>query len=241
MKLQKLLSYTRKAVDTYNMIDDGDKIAVAISGGKDSIAMLYALKGLQRFYPKKFELIGISVNLGFGNMNFEGIKKLCKDLDVDLKILGTQISDIVFVERKEKNPCSLCSKMRKGALNDFAKELGCNKIALGHNKDDFIETMMMSLLYNGRFHCFPPVTYLSRIDLTTIRPLMYVYERDIISFIRKNNISPLKNTCPADGNTKREEIKNLIKELSIDNNKLPERLFTSIINSNLEGYNGWLP
>ncbi len=240
MKLQKLLSYTRKAIDTYNMIDDGDKIAVAISGGKDSIAMLYALKGLQRFYPKKFELVGISINLGFGNMDFEGIKKLCKDLDVRLEVLDTQISEIVFVERQEKNPCSLCSKMRKGALNDFAKSIGCNKIALGHNKDDFIETMMMSLLYNGRFHCFPPVTYLSRIDLTTIRPLMYVYEHDIVSFIKKQGIAPLKNTCPADGNTKREETKTLIKTLSKNDPKLPERLFTSIINSNLEGYNGWL-
>ncbi len=238
MKLQKLLSYTRKAVDTYNMIDDGDKIAVAISGGKDSIALLYALKGLQRFYPNKFELVGVSVDLGFGNMDFKGIKKLCKDLDVQLEVLNTQISDIVFVERKEKNPCSLCSKMRKGALNDFAKSIGCNKIALGHNKDDFIETMMMSLLYNGRFHCFPPVTYLSRIDLTTIRPLMYVYEHDIVSFIKKQGISPLKNTCPADGNTKREETKNLIKQLSKADPKLPERLFTSIVNSNLEGYNG---
>ncbi len=242
MKLQKLLSLTRKAIDTYEMIDDGDKIAVGVSGGKDSIALLYALKGLQRFYPKKFDFIGICVDLGFGTMDFDGIKALCDDLEVELTIVPTEISDIVFNERKESNPCSLCSKMRKGSLNDMAKQLGCNKVALGHNKDDFIETMLMSLLYNGKFHCFPPVTYLSRIDITAIRPLMYVYEHEIRAFIKKQGINPLKNACPADGATKREDTKELIKRLSIDMGepKLPDRLFTAITKSNLEGYNGRL-
>ncbi len=238
MKLQKLLSYTRKAIDDYNMIEDGDVIGIGVSGGKDSIALIYALNSLKRFYPKKFDIIALSVDLGFDNMDFNYIKDLCKTLNIRYELISTEIADIIFNERKESNPCSLCSKMRKGALNEFAKSIGCNKIAFGHNKDDFIETMMMSLIYNGRFHCFPPVTYLSRIQMTVIRPLMYVYEYDIRTFIVKQGLTPVKNACPADGNTKREEIKQLIKELSTNDPKLPERLFTSIIRSNLEGYNG---
>ena len=162
MKLQKLLSFVRRAVDDYNMIQKGDKIAVGISGGKDSLSLLIALKALQRFYPKKFEIEAISVDLGFDNMSFEKINKFCNDLCVNYSIIKTDIAEIIFNQRKEKNPCSLCAKMRKGALNDKAQQLGCNKVALGHNRDDVIETFFMSMFYEGRIYTFNPVTYLDR-------------------------------------------------------------------------------
>lgn len=210
MKLQKLLSYVRKAVEDYDMIKDGDKIAVGLSGGKDSIALLIALKSLQRFYPQKFELEVITVSLGFENMNFNSMIELCKNLEVNYTIENTNIGTIIFDERKEKNPCSLCSKMRKGALNDVAEKLGCNKIALGHNKDDVIQTFFLSLFYEGRINTFAPITYLDRKKLYSIRPLMYSREKDIKSFVNKSNIEIIKNQCPANGNTKREDMKNFI-------------------------------
>ena len=156
MKMQRLLSYVRRAVQDYDMIQDGDRIAVGISGGKDSLTLLMALKGLQRFYPKKFEIEAITVSLGFEGMDFSPIQKFCDELGVHYSIVDTQIGEIIFDARKEKNPCALCSKMRKGALNNKVEELGCNKIALGHNRDDVIETFFMSLFYEGRIHCFSP-------------------------------------------------------------------------------------
>ena len=158
MKAQKLFSYVRRGVSDYDMIQNGDKIAVGISGGKDSLTLLYALNGLKRFYPAKFEIIAITVDLGFGIQDFEKIEQFCSDMNVDYHIVRTEIADIVFDTRKETNPCSLCAKMRKGSLNDLAKKLGCNKIAYAHHKDDMIETMFLSLIYEGRFHCFSPVT-----------------------------------------------------------------------------------
>lgn len=229
MKAQKLYSYVRKAVEDFNMINDGDKIAVGISGGKDSLALLYALSGLRRFYPHKFELVAITVDLGFGIQDFEKIKQYCKDLNVEYYILKTEIADIVFNERKETNPCSLCAKMRKGSLNDKAKELGCNKIAYAHHKDDMIETMFLSLIYEGRFHCFSPVTYLDRMDLTVIRPLMYVPEIDVIGFTNKYNLPVAKSKCPVDGHTRREYVKNLVKQLVEENPGCKERFFTAIL------------
>ena len=162
MKLQQLLSLTRKAVDTYHLIDEGDHIAIGLSGGKDSLALLYALHGLQRFYPKKFSLIAVSVDLGMEGFDLTPVTKMCEELGISHHIIKTQIRQIVFEERKEKNPCSLCAKMRKGALYNAVKELGCNKVAYAHHKDDFIETMMMSMIYEGHFYCFPPKTYLYR-------------------------------------------------------------------------------
>lgn len=162
MKLQQLLSYTRKAVDDYQMIEEGDKIAVGVSGGKDSLTLLYALKGLQRFYPKHFELLAVTVNLGFENCDLAEIKKLCENLDVPYHVIDTEIADIIFQVRKEENPCSLCAKMRKGALNTAVKELGCNKVAYAHHRDDIIETMLLSLLFEGRFYAFSPKTFLDR-------------------------------------------------------------------------------
>ena len=172
MKLQRVLSEVRKAVDDYRMIAEGDKIAVGISGGKDSLTLLYALSSLRRFYPHPFELVAVTVDLGFANLDLSEIKKLCEKLEVPYTVVKTQIGQIVFEQRQENNPCALCAKMRKGALNEAMKQLGCNKIAYAHHMDDVVETMMLSLLYEGRFHTFSPVTYLDDTGLTVIRPLI---------------------------------------------------------------------
>ena len=179
MKLQQLLSFTRKAVDEYQMIQEGDHIAVGISGGKDSLTLLYALHGLKRFYPNKFELSAITVDLGYEEFDLNPVHELCQELGVPYKVVKTDIAHILFEERKESNPCSLCAKMRKGALNDAVKEMGCNKVAYAHHKDDIIETMLLSLIFEGRFHSFSPKTYLDRMDLTVIRPIMFVDEARI--------------------------------------------------------------
>lgn len=236
MKLQQLLKYTRKAIEDYQMIEDGDKIAIGISGGKDSLTLLYALTGIRRFYPKRFELEAISVDMGFKDMDFSQIAELCSNLDINYTIVKTDISDIVFNQRKESNPCSLCAKMRKGAFNKKAKELGCNKEAYAHHYDDVIETMMMSLIYEGRFHCFSPVTYLERADITLIRPLIYVEEQDIKGFRNAYQLPVVKNPCPVDGYTKREYIKQLIKSMQTDSPGLRERLFHAIQSSGVDGW-----
>ena len=236
MKLQKLLSYVRRAVDDYSMIEEGDKIAVGISGGKDSICLLVALKHLQRFYPKHFELEAITVSLGLPGATYDGIQALCDKLGVHYTVVETNIGPIIFEERKEKNPCSLCAKMRKGALNDMAEQLGCNKVALGHNKDDVVETFFMSLFYEGRMNCFAPVSYLDRKKLYSIRPLMYVPEWECRSYVKKNGIDIVKNPCLADGNTKRQETKELLAELSLRYDNLQEKVFGAIKRSSLKGW-----
>lgn len=236
MKLQQVLSRVRKAVDDYHMIEEGDKIAIGISGGKDSLCLLYALQSLQHFYPKKFSLVAVTVDLGFDNLNLEKIKELCESLRVEYEIIKTEISKIVFDDRKESNPCSLCAKMRKGALNEVMKRHGCNKIAYAHHKDDVVETMLLSLLYEGRFHTFSPVTYLDRMDLTVIRPLMYMDEADVIGFIRKYDVPIVKSPCPADGHTKREYVGNLLKQLNKENPGVKDRMFTAITQSKISGY-----
>jgi tRNA 2-thiocytidine biosynthesis protein TtcA len=236
MKLQQLYSFTRRAIDDYQMIQSGDKIALGISGGKDSLTLLYALAGLRRFYPQSFELIGVSVDLGWDNIDFEPIIQLCKELNVDYHIVKTDIADIVFHQRKETNPCSLCAKMRKGALNEAMKELGCNKIAYAHHQDDIVETMLMSLIYEGRWHTFSPVTYLDRMDLTVIRPLMYMTESDVISFTKENQLPVVKSPCPADGYTKREDTKQLLQELQQKYPGVKDRMFTAIERSNMQGW-----
>ncbi len=214
MTLQKVLSYIRRAADDYHMIESGDKIAVGISGGKDSLTLLYGLHGLMRFYPEPFTIHAVTVDLGFDNLNLSKIKELCTQLEVPYTIVKTDIANIIFHERKETNPCSLCSKMRKGALNEAIKAVGCNKVAYAHHKDDVVETMLMSLIYEGRFHTFSPVTYLDRMDLTVIRPLMYMHEADVIGFINKFHVPIVKSPCPADGHTKREYVKELLKKLN---------------------------
>lgn len=229
MKLQQLLSYTRRAVDTYKMIKPGDKIAIGISGGKDSLALLYALHGLRRFYPNPFEIVAITVSLGYKDFNLDEIRKLCNNLDVPYYVIDTDIADIVFDERKESKPCSLCSKMRKGAFNTKAIELGCNKIALGHHKEDLIETFMLSLFFEGRFHTFQPNTYLNRTELFNIRPLMFVPERDIIGFKNLYNLPVVINPCPVDKKTRREEMKELLHKLNQDIPGSKERMFKAIL------------
>lgn len=236
MKLQRLLGFTRRAIDDYQMIQEGDKIAIGVSGGKDSLTLLYALSGLRRFYPKKFELEAITVSMGYKETDFSQVQRLCEELNVPFTIVETDIAEILFDYRKESNPCSLCAKLRKGAFNNKAKELGCNKKAYAHHFDDVIETMMMSLLYEGRFHCFSPVTYLDRADITLIRPLIYVDEQDIINFKNANNLPVVENPCPVDGYTKREYAKQLIKKLDKDSPGLRERLFHSIQEGNIPGW-----
>lgn len=236
MKLQQLLSYTRKAVDDYQMIDDGDHIAVGISGGKDSLTLLYALNGLKRFYPKKFELSAITVDLGYEKFDTAPLKALCDELGVPYRVVKTDIAHILFEERKESNPCSLCAKMRKGALNDAVKEMGCNKVAYAHHKDDIIETMLLSLIFEGRFHSFSPKTYLDRMDLTVIRPMMYVDEADVIGFQHKYNLPVAKSRCPIDGLTKREYAKDLVKQLNHEHPGAKNRMFTAILNGNIQGW-----
>lgn len=228
MKLQQLLSYARRAIDDYNMIEEGDRIAVGISGGKDSLALLYAMAGLRRFYPKHFELEAITVNLGFEGFDLSRISELCKELNVPYTVADTEISDIVFETRKESNPCSLCAKMRKGAFNEKAKALGCNKSAYAHHKDDVIETTLMSLIYEGRYYTFSPVTYLDRMDITLIRPLIYVNECDIAGFRNLYQLPVEKNPCPMDGFSKREYIKQLICRLNDENPGVRDRLFNAV-------------
>jgi len=236
MKLQKLYSYTRRAIDDYNMISDGDKIAVGISGGKDSLALLYALAGLKHFYPKRFDLIAVTVDLGFDNLDLSGIQRLCDELEVPYHIIKTDIAQIIFDERKEENPCSLCSKMRKGSLNEYVKSLGYDKVAYAHHKDDVVETMLLSLMYEGRFHCFAPVTFLDRMEVTVIRPLIYVHEADVKGFVRRYDVPVVKSPCPADGNTKREYAHRLLQDMIKDNPGVKNRMFTAITESNIKGW-----
>ena len=239
MKLQRVLSEVRKAVDDYHMIAEGDKIAVGISGGKDSLTLLYALSSLRRFYPHPFDLVAVTVDLGFANLDLTEIKKLCEKLEVPYTVVKTQIGQIVFEQRQENNPCALCAKMRKGALNEAMKQLGCNKIAYAHHMDDVVETMMLSLLYEGRFHTFSPVTYLDDTGLTVIRPLIYMKEADVIGFVRKYEVPVVKSPCPADGHTKREYVKQLLKQLNTENPGVKPRMFTAIQNGcdNLKEWN----
>lgn len=236
MKLQRLLSLTRQALDAYDMIDPGDKIAVGLSGGKDSLALLYAMKHLQKFYPKSFDLCAVTVDLGFGNFDLKAAKIFCQKLSVPYTVVPTEISQIVFESRQESNPCALCAKMRKGALNKAAKDLGRNKIAYAHHRDDVIDTMMLSLIYEGRFHTFSPKTYLDRMDLFVIRPFLYVSEADIIGFKNRYQLPVCKNPCPVDGKTKREFVKNLIKSINTEAPGVKDRFFHAVASGNISGW-----
>ena len=224
MKLQRLYSLTRQAIDYYHLIEDGDHIAVGISGGKDSLTLLYALQGLKQFQPKQFELSAITVDLGFERFS------------VPYTIVSTEIGKILFDTREESNPCALCAKLRKGALNEAAIKLGCNKIAYAHHREDLIETMLLSLIYEGRVYAFSPSTYLDRTGLTVIRPMIYVKEADVIGFKNKYNLPVCKNPCPVDGHTKREYVKKITKTLERENPGVKDRLFHAIVDGNIEGW-----
>lgn len=236
MKLQRLYSLTRQTIDNYQMIEAGDHIAVGVSGGKDSLTLLYALYGLMQFYPKPFKISAISVDLGFPGFDLSPVKELCERFSVPYTIIPTDIGKILFQERKESNPCSLCATMRKGALNKVANEIGCNKVAYAHHMDDMVETMLLSLIYEGRFYAFSPYTYLDRTKLAVIRPLMLVSEADIISFKNKYALPVCKNPCPVDGHTKREYVKLLTKSLEKENPGAKTRFFHAIQQGNIPGW-----
>lgn len=232
MKLQNLLSTFRKAINDFDMIQDGDKIAIGLSGGKDSLALLDCFKAYQRFANEKFEICAINIDMGFTE-NDNGMKQKIKDYleekEIEYHIVDTDIAEIIFKERQEKNPCSLCSKMRRGALNTKAIELGCNKLALGHHADDLIETFFLSLFYEGRLSTFMPTLYMDRSDITVIRPLIYTKEKNIRAYAE--SLPVLKNPCPMDKNTKREYMKNLLTTIQKDIPFVRERLHSAIISS----------
>ena len=233
--MQKILGQMRKAIEEFHMIDEGDKIAVALSGGKDSITLLLALKNLQRFYPKKFDLIAITVDPGFEFFDTSILYNLCNEIGIDLFIAKSHIKEIVFDIRKEKNPCSLCANLRRGILNTTAIEHGCNKIALGHNEDDVLETFLMNVLYTGNISTFAPKSYMDRSKITLIRPLIYAGEKDTKRFVKQTNIQVMNKSCPMDGTSKREDMKELIFKLRKDIPKVEANLFGAIIR-NLDGW-----
>lgn len=235
MTTQKMLSVMRKGITKYKMIKDGDKIAVGVSGGKDSVTLLKLLAEYKRFSPERFDLVAIAVDLNFSDnkTDFAPIKTLCDSLDVPFYVEKTDIGAVVFEVRKETNPCALCSKMRKGALNNLAKSLGCNKVALGHHRDDAIDTLMLSLLYEGRLSTFAPKSYLDKMDLTLIRPMILVKEMDIISYSKSLPI--VKSCCPANKMTKREYVKDLISKVGADIPNVRDMMFTALFHP--ERYN----
>lgn len=233
--MQRILSHMRKAIEEYKMIEEGDKIAVCLSGGKDSITMLHAFKNLQIFYPKKFDIIAISVNPGFEFFDTSFLEDICNKIDVPLFIEKSNAKEIVFDIRKEKNPCSLCANLRRGVINSIANREGCNKIALGHNQDDVLETFLLNLLYAGNIGTFSPVSYMDRSKVTLIRPLVYTPEKEIKRYIKRNDISVMAKVCPMDGNSKREDMKNLIFSLSKNIPMIRANLFGAI-QRNLEDW-----
>ena len=234
--MQRILSHMRKAIEEYNMIEENDKIAICLSGGKDSITMLYAFKALQRFYPKKFQLIAISIDPGFEFFDTNFLKQLCKDVDIPLFIEKSNAKEIVFDIRKEKNPCSLCANLRRGVINSVAIREGCNKIALGHNQDDVLETFLLNLFYTGNIGTFAPKSYMDRSKITLIRPLIYTPEKETKRFVKKNNLSVMKKVCPMDGTSKREDMKQLIFTLGKKIPMLRANLFGAI-KRNLSDWN----
>jgi len=226
--MQKILSSMRKAIEEYQMIEENDKIAICLSGGKDSITLLYAFKALQRFYPKKFEIIAISINPGFDFFDTKLLQNICDNVGVPLFIEKSNAREIVFDIRKEKNPCSLCANLRRGVINSVAIREGCNKIALGHNEDDVLETFLLNLFYTGNIGTFSPVSYMDRSGITLIRPLIYTPEKETKRFIKKNNLSVMPKVCPMDGSSKREDMKQMIFSLQKDIPAIRANLFGAI-------------
>ena len=237
--MRRILSRTRAAVDDYKMIQDGDKIAIGVSGGKDSVMLLKALCDLKRFYPADFEIVAITLDMRFDNQDgdFTPIQKLCDEYGIEYVIQKTDLYEIIFNIRKEECPCSLCARMRRGILHDTAKQLGCNKIALGHHLDDAAETFMMNLLIESRIGCFAPVTYLSRRDITMIRPLIYVRESAVEQAVERLSLPIIESKCPANEKTKREDAKILLKKLSEEYGDVPERIIGAMQRASIDRWN----
>ena len=236
--MNRFTGLVRRCVEDYDMIADGETVAVGVSGGKDSTALLCSLASLRRYYPKRFELHAVTLDMGFGGMDFSSIEDLCRKLGVPHTLRRTDYGRVIFEDRKEKNPCALCAKMRRGALHDMIIELGIRKIALAHHYDDAVETFLLSLFYEGRMHCFQPVTYMDRADVTQIRPMLYVSEARVIDVVRENVLPVVGNTCPMNGVSKREEVKVLLKTLSAGYPDLKKKIFGAMQRLPL---NGWEP
>ena len=236
--MKKLLSLTRAAIDKYNMIEDGDKIAVGVSGGKDSVALLAALARIQTFYPKHFQLTAILLDYQFYNesQDFSDLQTFCASLNIPLVIKKTNLWEVIFKIRQEKNPCALCSKMRRGILHDVAIENGCNKIALGHHADDAVETFVMNLLDGGTIGCFSPVSYLSNKNLYQIRPLVFAFESDIERAVKKENLPIIQSRCPADKQTNREKTKQLLKTLELEYPAVKQKILGAMERSHLANW-----
>ncbi len=235
-EMKRLLSFVRRAVDDYNMIEDGDRIAVGVSGGKDSLVLLEVLSEMRRFYPKKYEIFAVTIDMGFEGSDFSEIAEFCRRIGVVYKVVKTEIAKIIFDVRRESNPCSLCAKMRRGSLHAAAQELGCNKVALGHHYDDAIETFMMNLFFEGRLGCFSPVSFLSNRKITLIRPLLYAQEKDVLYFTRRRALPIMKSLCPEDHATERENMKKLLASLERENKGLRHRIFTAMCSGNIDGF-----
>lgn len=234
--MQKILGFMRKAIEDYNMIEENDKIAVGLSGGKDSITLLMGLKAMQRFYPKHFDIIAISINPGFEFFNSAFLQNTCDEIGVPFFEEESHIKEIVFDIRKEKNPCSLCANLRRGILNSTAIREGCNKIALGHNEDDVLETFLLNLLYTGAISTFAPSSYMDRSQVTLIRPLIYAPEKDIRNFVKRSNIEVMPKACPMDGVSKREDMKKMIRDIQLDIPHIRANLYGAIKRSHIPGW-----
>ncbi len=234
--MQHILSLVRRCVEDYNMIEAGETVAVGVSGGKDSVLTLAALARLREFYPKPFQVAAVTIDSGTPGMDFSPIAQLCEELDVPYHLVPVPVYEIVFVCRKEKNPCSLCAKLRRGALSTELNRLGLSKIALGHHYDDAVETMVMSLFLEGRISCFQPVTYLDRSKVTQIRPLLYVQEREVRGAVRRLGLPVVENPCPANGKTRREEMKALLLQLEKTYPQLKKKIFGAIQRYPLYGW-----
>ena len=234
--LNRFTGLLRRCIQDYDMIHAGDTVAVGVSGGKDSLSLLYGLSELRRYYPKPFSLHAITLDMGLSGMDFSGVADFCRDLAVPFTLRHTDIGPVIFEARQEKNPCALCAKMRRGALHDTMAELGINKIALGHHFDDAVETFLLSLLYEGRISCFEPLTYLDRTGITQIRPMLYAGEGTVAALARRYALPVVENTCPMDGKSKRQEVKELLRELGKTYPDLRSKIFTAMQHLPL---NGW--
>ena len=236
--MQKLLSYMRSAAQQYDMFQEGDRVALGVSGGKDSVAMLAAMAQLREFYPQKFDLVAITLDPHFGGVDadYSEIEKLCEQLNVPYIVKRSQLYEVIFEIRKQQNPCSLCARMRRGALHDAAKQAGCNKIALAHHLDDVAETFVMNLFNGGTLDCFSPVTYLSRKDLYMIRPMIFARESDCARVVRRGNLPVVKSKCPADGKTERQDVKGLLDSLEKKYGDVRSKILGAMQRKEINGY-----